>query len=393
MTNGQSARILILSASVGGGHLRAAEAMELALRECAPDASIRNIDVLTLANKAFRRIYGKGYLDVAMHAPHFLGYVYDLLDRPRDKEGEIERDRLRVALEKLNMQPFLRLLKSETWDLVVNTHFLPAEIIGSLRSSGKIAVPQVTVTTDFMTHRLWVQEPCEHYFAATVESAVYLASWGVPAERVSVTGIPVHPVFCRRKPRSECLAAQGLLGDRPIVLLLSGGFGVGPIEQLFEATLTIELPIEIVVVCGRNEDLRRKLAQHHQPPRHRATVLGFTTAIDELMAVADVVISKPGGLTSAEILARGGVLAIVNPIPGQESRNSDYLLENGAAIKIGPAATLPYKVGALLEDAKRLRRLKASARRLARPRAAFAAAEKVLSLINPTPLPAKSSSI
>jgi processive 1,2-diacylglycerol beta-glucosyltransferase len=393
MTNGQSARILILSASVGGGHLRAAEAMELALRECAPDASIRNIDVLTLANKAFRRIYGKGYLDVAMRAPHFLGYVYDLLDRPRDKEGEFERDRLRVALEKLNMQPFLRLLKSETWDIVVNTHFLPAEIIGSLRSSGKIAVSQVTVTTDFMTHRLWVQEPCEHYFAATVESAVYLTSWGVPAERVSVTGIPVHPVFCRRKPRSECLAAQSLRGDRPIVLLLSGGFGVGPIEQLFDATLTIELPIEIVVVCGRNEDLRRKLAQHPLPPRHRATVLGFTTAIDELMAVADVVISKPGGLTSAEVLARGSVLAIVNPIPGQESRNSDYLLENGAAIKIGPAATLPHKVGALLEDAKRLRRLKANARRLARPRAAFAAAEKVLSLIIPNPLLAKSSSI
>jgi processive 1,2-diacylglycerol beta-glucosyltransferase len=121
--------------------------------------------------------------------------------------------------------------------------------------------------------------------------------------------------------------------------------------------------------------------------------LGFTTAIDELMAVADVVISKPGGLTSAEVLARGSVLAIVNPIPGQESRNSDYLLENGAAIKIGPVATLPHKVGVLLEDAKRLRRLKANARRLARPRAAFAAAEKVLSLIIPNPLLAKSSSI
>jgi processive 1,2-diacylglycerol beta-glucosyltransferase len=383
MVNGQPARILILSASVGGGHLRAAEAMELALQELAPNASIRNIDVLTLANKAFRRIYGKGYLDVAARAPHLLGYVYDLLDRPKDKEGDFESDRLRVALEKLNMQPFLRLLKAETWDMVVNTHFLPAEIIGSLRSSGQISVPQVTVTTDFMTHRLWVQEPCEHYFAATVESAVYLSSWGVPAERISVTGIPIHPVFCRRKTRSECLDNQGLRGERPIVLLLSGGFGVGPIEQLFEATLTIEHPIEMVVVCGRNEDLRRKLAQHPLPRRHRATIMGYTTAIDELMAVADVVISKPGGLTSAEVLARGSVLAIVNPIPGQESRNSDHLLENGAAIKIGPAATLPYKIGALLDDPRRLARLKSSARRLGRPRAAFAVADKVLALIRP----------
>jgi processive 1,2-diacylglycerol beta-glucosyltransferase len=216
-----------------------------------------------------------------------------------------------------------------------------------------------------------------------MESAVYLTSWGVAPGRVSVTGIPIHPVFCRRKARAECLDAQNLRGDRPIVLLLSGGFGVGPIEQLFEATLTIDLPIEIVVVCGRNEELGRKLSQHAVPRRHRAIVLGYTAAIDELMAVADVVISKPGGLTSAEVLARGSVLAIVNPIPGQESRNSDHLLENGAAIKIGPASTLPYKIGALLTDRKRLARLKANARRLSRPRAAFAAADKVLALIRP----------
>jgi processive 1,2-diacylglycerol beta-glucosyltransferase len=383
MAKGRPAKILILSASVGGGHLRAAEAMELALRQTAPAAAIRNIDVLTLANKAFRRIYGKGYLDVASRAPHFLGYVYDLLDRPRERDGDLEPDRLRVALEKLNMQPFLRLLKSETWDMVVNTHFLPAEIIGSLRASGRISVRQVTVTTDFMTHRLWVQEPCEHYFVATAESGVYLNSYGVHRERISVTGIPIHPVFCRRKGRSECIQAQGLGGERPIVLLLSGGFGVGPVEQIFQAALTIESPIEMVAVCGRNEELRQKLSQQPSPAHHRVVVLGYTTDIDELMTLADVVISKPGGLTSAEVLACGSVLAIVNPIPGQESRNSDHLLENGAAIKIGPAATLPYKIGALLDDPRRLARLKSNARRLGRPRAAFAVADKVLALIRP----------
>jgi processive 1,2-diacylglycerol beta-glucosyltransferase len=381
MAEGCPAKILILSASVGGGHLRAAEAMELVLRQTAPAAAIRNIDVLTLANKAFRRIYGKGYLDVASRAPHFLGYVYDLLDRPRERDGDLEPDRLRVALEKLNMQPFLRLLQSETWDMVVNTHFLPAEIIGSLRSSGRISVRQVTVTTDFMTHRLWVQEPCEHYFVATAESGVYLNSHGVPHERISVTGIPIHPVFCRRKGRDECIEARGLSGDRPIVLLLSGGFGVGPVEQIFQAALTIESPIEVVVVCGRNEELRQKLSHQPSPSRHRVVVLGYTTDIDELMTLADVVISKPGGLTSAEVLARGSVLAIVNPIPGQESRNSDYLLENGAAIKIGPVATLPYKIEALLNDPRRLVRLTTNARRLGRPRAAFSVAEKVLALI------------
>ncbi len=374
-------RILILSASVGGGHLRAAEALELAFRQLAPRFEIRNLDVLSLASATFRRIYGKGYLDVAKRAPHLLGYVYDVLDRPKEKKTEGELGRLRVALEKLNLQPFLKLLKSEIWDVVVNTHFLPAEIIGSLRLSGSIAVPQVTVTTDFMTHRMWLQEPCEHYFTACEESAVYLSSLGVPRERIFVTGIPIHPVFTRRKDRAACRSAHGLKGDRPIVLLLSGGFGVGPIEKLLEAALAVEAAADVVVVCGKNAELAQRLASVTPPRHHRVTIVGFTTAIDELMAVADVVISKPGGLTSSEVLARGSLLAIVNPIPGQESRNSDYLLEHGAAIKIGPLATLPYKINALLQDHRRCERLKANARRISRPRAAFAVAEKVLELI------------
>ena len=195
-----------------------------------------------------------------------------------------------------------------------------------------------------------------------------------------MTGIPINPVFGQRKNRAECLRSQGLPGDRPVVLLLSGGFGVGPVEQILQTALTIEIPLEVVVVCGRNEDLRERLAQAPHPRRHRVKILGYTTQIDELMSAADVVVSKPGGLTSAEVLARGSVLAIVNPIPGQESRNSDYLLENWAAVKIGPIATLPHKLTELLKDRRRLAALKANARKLGRPKAAIHVAEKTLAL-------------
>jgi len=376
--------ILILSASVGGGHLRAAEAVELALGKLAPQAAVRNVDVLTMANMAFRRVYGKGYLDFASFAPHLLGYMYDRLDSPKTQRGKVAPpDRLRIAFQKLNMRPFLKLLRSEPWDIVVSTHFLSAEIISALRLSGNISVPQVTVTTDFMAHRMWVQEPCEHFFAACDESAAYLNFWGVPQERVTVSGIPIHPVFSHRRDRVECLNALRLRGDRPFVLILSGGFGVGPVEEILQAVLTIALPLEIVVGCGRNAELREKLLEQQPPRRHHVQILGYTTEIDRFMTAADVVISKPGGLTSAEILACGSILAIVNPIPGQESRNSDYLLENGAAVKIGLLATLPYKLSTLLNDPHRLTRLKYNARRLAHPRAAFTVADKVLSMIKP----------
>ncbi len=356
--------------------MRAAQAVELALRETAPDAVVENIDLLTLTNAAFRKIYGSAYLDLVNKAPHVLGYFYDMMDRPRSPRSK--RDRLRLAIEKLNLTRFRDLLTEGNWDVVVNTHFLPAEIIASLRREEKLSVPQLIVTTDFETHRLWVNEPTELYTTATEEGAAYLQHWGVPKEHVRVTGIPIHPVFSRPKERDACLKSQGLNGDRPILLQLAGGFGVGPIEKLFAEVLEVPVPIEVVVVTGRNEAARERLSQVTPPSRHCVKIIGFTSEIDELMAVADIVMSKPGGLTTSETLARGAAMAIINPIPGQESRNSDFLLENGAAIKINNIGTMRMKLTELLEDRPRLDRLRANARRLGKPQAAFDVARLAL---------------
>jgi processive 1,2-diacylglycerol beta-glucosyltransferase len=373
-------RILILSASVGSGHVRAAQAVELALRQVLPAAEVHNRDVLELTNAAFRRLYGKFYLDLVNKAPHFLGYFYDLLDRP-SRSGKNRGDRLRLAVEKLSLRKFSRLLQTEPWDLAINTHFLPAEIIAALRRQDRLKLPQVTVTTDFDTHRLWVNLPCDHYFTATEEGARYLHHWGVPAADVSVTGIPIHPSFSEAKDRPALRAKYGLTGFRPVVLQMAGGFGVGPVAKLYQALLDVEVPVELLVVAGKNETVRAQLEAVPVPPRHRAKVFGFTDRIDELMAVADLIVSKPGGLTTSEALASGTVMVIVNPTPGQEYRNSDFLLENGAAIKANNLGTLAYKVTALLRQPERLAALKANARRLGRPRAAFNIVERVLKVI------------
>jgi processive 1,2-diacylglycerol beta-glucosyltransferase len=379
-------RVLVLSASVGAGHIRAAEAVELALRKLDPDAVVRNVDVLEMTNRTFRKFYGKAYLDLANRAPHLLGFFYDLLDRP--KGSKQQSDRLRLAIEKLNLRKFRKSLEEEPWDIIVNTHFLPAEIIAHLRDKGKIDTPQFTVTTDFETHRLWVNQPCEHYFTATTEGARYLEHFGVPLANVTVSGIPIHPTFCDAKSRGQCLEKHGLANDRPIILQMAGGFGVGPVERLFGAILGIAMPLQVIVVAGRNEKLKAELDAIEKPARHRVNVLGYTTAMDELMSLADVVVSKPGGLTTSEVLASGAVLAIVNPIPGQESRNSDFLLENGAAIKINNVATLPFKLTELLQDVSRLAALKSSSRKLGRPQAAFDIARAALAWPNgPAPSP------
>ncbi len=374
-------RILVLSASVGAGHLRAAQAVELALRQTVPEATVRNVDVLELTNTAFRRVYGQAYLDLVNRAPHVLGYFYDLLDQP-SRSGRNRGDRLRRAVQNLNLKKFIRFLLEEPWDLVINTHFLPAEIIAVLRKKDKLQVPQVTATTDFDTHRLWVNEPCDRYFTATEDGALYLRWWGVPPQvDIFPTGVPIHPVFSEPKDPKACRARFGLDAERPVLLQLAGGFGVGPIEKLYRTLLDVEVPCQFVVVTGRNEKVRQQLQAVPCPDRHRAQVMGFTDQIDELMGAADLVVSKPGGLTTSETLARGAAMVIVNPIPGQESRNSDFLLENGAAIKANNLATLGAKVGRLLKDPDRLATLKANARRLGRPRAAFDVVRRSLELI------------
>jgi processive 1,2-diacylglycerol beta-glucosyltransferase len=271
-------------------------------------------------------------------------------------------------------------LKSGRWDLIVNTHFLPAEIVAALRRQGALKVPQATVVTDIDAHRFWAQSPCERYFVASEEAALALRRWGAPLDRISVTGIPIDPVFSRLPSRRASLAEHGLMGNRPVVLQLSGGSGLGPIEEAYDALLRVETPIDLVVVAGRNREARYKLLRRMVPSRHRARVLGFTDRMHELMRAADLIVSKPGGLTVSEALACGTPMAIFNPIPGQESRNGDFLLENGAAIKVNAAAALSGKVTALLEDSIKLARLRENAVKLGRPVAAFDVAREACAL-------------
>lgn len=372
-------RILVLSASVGAGHVRAGEALETAFRSLAPEAQVRHVDVLQLTNAAFRRLYGKTYFDIFHFSPHLIGYLYDYLDRPA-RAKRPAGDKLRLMVERANLRPFLKLL-AEPWDLVANTHFLPAEIIANLRRQGKFSAPQATVTTDYETHRLWVNQPCDLYCTATEEGAAYLRHWGVPAEDVRVTGIPIHPLFSEDKSREACRRKHGLPLDRPVILQLAGGFGVGPVETIYKALLAIPQPISLIAVTGRNAEALARLKALPVPARHKVLLTGFTTEIDELMAAADLLVSKPGGLTMSEALAKGLPLAVVNPIPGQESRNSDFLLEAGAGVKVNNLPTLTEKLGPLVADQRRLDALRAGALRAARPQAALDAARACLGLL------------
>ena len=368
-------KILILSAAVGAGHLRAAEAIEKEFKRQIPAAEVRNIDVLNYTNPLFRRLYGRAYLDMVNRMPEVLGWMYDSLDRPWENE------RRRLALDRLNTQPLIKFLKTYQPDLAVCTHFLPAEIISWLTAKGKISFPQGIVITDFDAHALWLCHHYERYFVALDETKIHLEKLGIPESKITVSGIPIDPLFAESKDKRAMREKYDLDKDKLTILVSAGGFGVGNIENLLFALSDLQTPAQILAICGRNEEMKIKLEKLSNTKLNNERVtfkpFGFTREMDELMSAADLIVGKPGGLTTSEAMAKNLIFVVVNPIPGQEERNSDHLLEKGCAIRCNNLPVLAYKIDELVKDEQRFAQMKKNIANFARPNAAREIVEKL----------------
>jgi processive 1,2-diacylglycerol beta-glucosyltransferase len=229
--------------------------------------------------------------------------------------------------------------------------------------------------TDFEAHALWMEAGVDLYCVAQPETKAGLVARGVPEDRVIATGIPIAAKFQKPIDASAVRRQMGWRDDLPVLLVLSGGFGMGPVREILDHLDQAASTFQVVVVCGKNEELRCGLAIRN--PKHPTHVLGFVTNMHELMAVSELVLTKPGGLTSSESLAMGKPLFILNPIPGQEAANSDFLLEHGAAVKANRLEELPFRIDKLLGTGKQ-RALSKAAAELGRPRAAEGVCREVL---------------
>jgi len=371
-------RVLILSASAGAGHIRAAQAIEKAFVQLGAAQELRNVDTLEYTSKLFHNLYTKAYIELVGRVPEGYGWLYDHFDRPW------HNDRLRRAFERLNTRPFVKMLEEYQPDMTVCTYYLPAQIISWLKEKDRLNTRQAIVVTDFDIHAMWLCGHYEHYFVALEEAKAHLQELGVPADKVTVSGIPIDPVFGESKDKTEVRLQYGLDPTLPTILISAGGFGMGPIERLMQSLVKMQNRVQVVAICGRNEELKTRLDGFRQTlpascPVHIITV-GYTTEMDAYMSAADMVVGKPGGLTTSEALAKGLAFVIINPIQGQEERNADHLLEEGVAIRCNNLPVLAYKVDRLLDDPKRLVTLQANARRLGKPHAACDIVKRLLSI-------------
>lgn len=372
------ARVLFLSANMGTGHAAAAEATLRALRERLPDVDAQIINSVQYASQRVGKMVEEGYIHLLKAFPTLYGLIYESKERPSSLSG------VRRVLNRLYGGTFRNLIESWKPDVIVCTHAFPFGIISSIRERFGLRVPSVGIVTDFVVHPGWVHKNVDVYAVANDDLERQLIARGVESERVRVTGIPIDPRFGQPRELQALRDRLDLNAGLPVVLVMGGGLGMGPVERIMKLVRRIERPMHMVVLAGRNERLREQLDEERQrlgghPVRLQS--FGYIDNVYDYMAAADLLVTKPGGLTSAEALASGLPMVIIHPLPGQEMRNSKYLLNKRVAVRAASEKTLPTTIEEMLRDVDTLRRMRRVSRDLSAPDSASRTADLVLEML------------
>jgi processive 1,2-diacylglycerol beta-glucosyltransferase len=360
-------KILLLSVSAGAGHTRAADAIGRNVEPSDGDVTLVHLDTMNFVTPLLRKIYTVLYIFLAKKAPLLCGLLYQIGDRANAR-GRMQS--ARRWLERRNAGPLIREVAALRPDAIICTHFLPAEILSHLIAHGQLHCPVWVVVTDFDLHRMWIHEHMAGYFAANDEVAFRLRAKGIAADAIHVTGIPIMPAFSRQPERVVCAREFGLDPKITTLLLMGGGDGLGKLPTMAARLLELDADFQLIVLVGRNTEALIALQPLVLAYPSRLLPCGFTNQVERLMACADLVITKTGGSSTSECLAMGLPLIANAPIPGQEERNADFLLEQGAALKAFDWPTLEYRIRYLLAHPAKRQDMQAKAKSLGRPDAA-----------------------
>lgn len=365
--------ILLLHASVGMGHQRAAAAVAQALEQ-APGVTAQIEDTLDYAHPLFRRSYSGSYLRVADRLPGLWSSFYQRTDVPDQSGGTIAT--VRELSTTLGLRALPALIERARPAAIVCTHFLPLEALASMR--GMALPPIASVVTDYHAHAFWAVPGADRYFVPTAAARAELIAAGIPAARIHASGIPIAPGLNQPIDRLVARRALGLPAWQPIITLIGSGMAVARVRALAGALLARRLPATLVVATGRNHALAGQLADLELCAGPALRVLGPQPSLDPLIAASELVIGKAGGLTVSEVLARGVPMLIPLPVPGQEEWNVAHVVRNGAGGAYTDAGELAGAAEALLHDHALRTTMAAAAAALGRPLAATAIAAHVL---------------
>ena len=368
-------KVLIMSASTGGGHNRAARAIKEELESRTIDnmsIECEIVDSLKLVNNTMDKVISRGYEKSALYTPKAYGSVYRFSETTIASKNEFKTN----PLTSLMARKFKHLLNESTPDLIIGTHPFPMIALSTLKKNNNIhslsrsesfykstkvdIPPMISVLTDYTTHSTWIQNEIDYYIVGHEYVKELLVYEGVDSEKVKAFGIPVEKSFLSHRDRETVLTELGLSPEKLTVLLMGGSFGAGNIKETLEDLIAIDRDFQILVITGRNEHLKDKLSKMLDSTIHNKNIclLGYTNKMNDILASIDVLISKPGGLTTTEALLNDVPMIVPYFIPGQEEENLDFLTNCGAALRTTKKYSLPVLLKVLIDAPSRLDNLR-----------------------------------
>lgn len=319
-------KILFISAPVGAGHIRAANAIRTALCKDNEQIETKIANVFDFFNPFIGRMILRIYLKVLKVFPGLYGMAYSW-----GNESTFALAGRKVISGYLagKMEKYITDYNPA---MIVCTHATPAGLVAHLIKKNRLQIPVLAVVTDFVVHRLWIYPEIQHYTVANEQMREFLMNYG-KEKNVEVMGIPVDEKFVMAIDKERIINELQFNSHTKTILVIGGGTGILPMDDIVMCCEKIDIPLQIIVVTGNNKSIYHKLLALQPDLRNKVKVLGYVDNVNELMSVADLIISKPGGMTVAEALCQGVPMLIYRPIPGQEEANTNYLLTCKAALR------------------------------------------------------------
>jgi len=367
-------KILLLYISVLSGHHRAAMAVEKALRHISPETQVFGINAFHYTNPVLERIINRTYTSIIKRTPEVWEYLYDNPKVVKNTQA------LKEMMHRYNSNKMRTLIEDFKPDVVVCTQAFPCGMVADYKVSFNSAMPLVGVLTDFYPHSYWIYNTVDIYAVASSDARDRLLANGVSESKIRVTGIPIDTKFSVLYSRKTLLGDLGLDDSKKTILLMGGSGGLGPIKRVVFALNKVKHDIQIIVVTGTNSRLNNYLRRREKKFLKKTIIIGYTDNVDQLMSVSDIIITKPGGLTVSEALAKNVPIIIINPIPGQEAKNTEFLLKQGAAVKAANEQDAAILVDNLCGAAVKLEDMKRSTMQISRPDSALDLADIILGM-------------
>lgn len=367
-------RFILMYISEISGHHSATIAIEKALKALRPDTHVMNINAFNYTNPISEKIVNRIYMGVIRRTPGVWKYLYD---NPK----VVKRvERFKKNLHKFNSPKMKRLFEHFKPDAVICTQAFPCGMVADYKAFEGSSLPLVAVLTDYIPHSFWVYDKVNHYIVPSKEVKDNLVNKGVPQDKVLELGIPFDHKFNRPLEKNTVLQRIGLRTGMATLLVMGGGQGLGPIKSILKSLERIKNPLQVIVACGSNKKLHTALKKRLKNYKKPMALFGFCENINELMDASDLIITKPGGITTAEALTKRIPMVIIKPIPGQEASNAEYLTRSGTAVEIDELKDIVPVISRMLEEPHTLKGMREAAGLIAKPNASFDIAKLLLNL-------------